>query len=486
MDCDRTPNCAAGTVRASCGTPDALAMSTLSRRSFLAASAAVAAGPSLGATAASGDVDIAIVGAGAAGIAAARKIAAAGRRFALIEAADRIGGRCITDTSTFGVPFDRGAHWIHMPDINPVTKLAPQTGLDIYPAPPGQKMRILRRYAREGEMEDFLAAQVRANRAIAEAARGKTDMSCAAALPKDLGDWRATVEFVLGPFGCGKDLRTVSAMDFARSAERDVDAFCRQGYGALIAKLGAGLAVQLSAPVTRIDLGVRGGVEIETAGGRIAARGVIVTVSTGVLAANKIRFTPDLPRRQVEAVNSLGLGSYDHVVLELPGNPLGFDRDDLVFEKSDGPRTAAVLANVSGSSLVVVDVGGKFGRDLAAQGADAMTAFALDWLGGLYGTDLRKAVKRTFATQWNNEPWVLGAFSAAAPGGQPARRTLMEPVRDRLWFAGEAVHETLWGTVGGAWESGERAADAALRRLGFVAEPREPAPERPSPRRRRR
>ena len=104
-----------------------------------------------------------------------------------------------------------------------------------------------------------------------------------------------------------------------------------------------------------------------------------------------------------------------------------------------------------------------------------MTAFALDWLGELFGADLRKAVKRTSATQWNDEPWVLGAVAAAAPGGQPARRTLMEPVRDRLWFAGEAVHETLWGTVGGAWESGERAADAALKRLGFVAEPRAPA-----------
>src|ERR1700733_11990649 len=138
-------------------------MSSLSRRSFLAASAAVAAGPSLGATGSLGDVDIAIVGAGAAGIAAARKIAAAGRRFALIEATDRIGGRCITDTTTFGVPFDRGAHWIHMPDINPVAKLASQAGLDIYPAPPGQRVRIGRRYAREGELEEYLAGLVRAN-----------------------------------------------------------------------------------------------------------------------------------------------------------------------------------------------------------------------------------------------------------------------------------------------------------------------------------
>ena len=449
-------------------------MSILSRRSFLAASAAVAAGPSLAATASLGDVDIAIVGAGAAGIAAARRIGAAKRRCVLLEASDRVGGRCITDTRPFGVPWDRGAHWIHTPDINPVAKLAGQTGLDIYPAPPGQKIRIGRRYAREGEMEDFLAALVRTNRAIAEAAR-KAEISCVQALPKDLFDWRQTIEFVLGPFGCSKDLAEVSAMDMARSVDRDSDAFCRQGFGALIARLADGQPVQLAAPATRIDLTSRGGVEIETARGRVTARGVIVTASTGVLAAGKIKFTPDLPKRQLDAVNNLRLGSYDRVALELPSNPLGLERDDLLFEKAQGSRTAAVLANVSGSPIVTVDVGGKFGRELAAKGEAAMTAFALDWLGELFGADLRKAVKRTSATQWNDEPWVLGAVAAAAPGGQPARRTLMEPVRDRLWFAGEAAHETLWGTLGGAWESGERAADAALKRLGFVVEPRAPA-----------
>jgi monoamine oxidase len=451
-------------------------MPTMSRRSFLAASAAAAAGPSFAATTWLGEVDIAIVGAGAAGIAAARRIAAAKGRFVVIEAADRIGGRCVTDTRTFGVPVDRGAHWIHMPDINPLAKLAAKTGLDVYPAPPGQKMRIGRRYAREGEMEDFFAAVVRASRAIGEAARGKTDMGCAQALPKDLGDWRATVEFVLGPYGCAKDLSDVSAMDFAHSAERDIDAFCRQGFGALLAKLAEGLPIERSAPVTQLDLTNHGGVGIETARGRLFARAVIVTVSNGVLAANAIKFIPDLPKRQLDAINGLSLGSYDRVVLELPDNPLGLDGDDLVFEKADGTRTAAILANVAGSPLVMVDVAGKFGRGLAAEGEAAMTDFALGWLADLFGTDLRKAVRRTSATQWNKEPWARGAFSAAAPGGQPARRTLMEPVRDRLWFAGEAAHERLWGTVGGAWESGERAADAALKKLGLVATPSESRP----------
>jgi monoamine oxidase len=456
-------------------------MTLLSRRSFLAAAAASAAHPAVAAV--RGEADIIVVGAGVAGIAAARRIAAANRRVVVIEAADRIGGRCFTDTKTFGIPFDRGAHWLHTPDTNPVAKLAAAAKVDVYAAPPGQKVRIGRRNAREGELEDFLASLVRANRAIGEAAR-KGDVPCARALPKDLLDWRSTVEFMLGPYTCAKDLSDVSAVDFARLSDRDSEAFCRQGVGSLIARLAERIPIELSAPVTRIDLSNRSGVEVVTARGRLTARAVIVTASTGVLAANKIKFDPDLPKRQVDAINGLKLGSYDHIALELPGNPLGLQRDDLVFEKSENARTGAILANMGGSALCLVAVGGGFGRELSAQGEAAMVAFAQDWLVRLYGDDVKKAVKRTSATQWNDDPWVLGAFSAAAPGAQGARRVLMEPLRDRLWFAGEAVHETLWGTVGGAWASGERAAEAAMKRLGYIAEPRE-EPRRPPTRRRR-
>jgi len=193
---------------------------------------------------------------------------------------------------------------------------------------------------------------------------------------------------------------------------------------------------------------------------------------------------PELPRRHLDAIEKLQLGSYDHVALELPGNPLGLQRDEMVFEKADSVRTAAILANISGTTLCTVEVAGKFGRDLAAAGESAMVAFALEWLAGLYGADIRKAVKLTSATQWNHEPWVLGAFSAAAPGGQWARAALAEPVRDRIFFAGEATHETLWGTVGGAWASGERAAEAVLKKLGPIGDAPEPRWPPPSPRRR--
>ena len=162
----------------------------------------------------------------------------------------------------------------------------------------------------------------------------------------------------------------------------------------------------------------------------------------------------------------MSLGSYDHIALELDGNPLGLESDDLVFEKSNDTHTAAILANVSGTQLCIVDVAGAFGRDLSAQGEAAMVDFASEWLAGLYGAELKKAIGRTQVTRWNHDPFTLGAWSAAVPGSQFARRQFLDPIADGVWYAGEAAHETLWGTVSGAWETGERAADAVLRRLG--------------------
>lgn len=453
-----------------------------SRRTFLAgAAAALTAKSAFGQGAVPGgaaaDVDVIIVGAGAAGIAAARRLSAAGRSFTLVEATSRVGGRCFTDTRSFSVPFDRGAHWILSPDINPLTKLAPRTGLDIYQAPSGQRVRIGERNAREGELEDYLSAIVRTNRAIGEAVRGKADMDCVRALPKDLGDWQATVEFTLGPYATGRDLREISAQDFSKSAERDIAAFCRQGYGALLAKLAEGIPVEMDSPITAVDTSRGARVEATTARGTIAARYMICTASVGVLASERIKFDKGLPKRQQDALVALKLGSLDHIALDLPGNPLGLQRDDLVFEKASGPRTAALLANVSGTSLSVIEVGGKFGRELMAQGDMASVDFAVQWLAGLFGNNVKGAVQRTQATRWNNEQWVMGAMSTASPGGQWARAALREPMRERVYFAGEATHDSLWGTVGGAWESGERAADQVLRRLSGLPEPPPPKPE---------
>jgi monoamine oxidase len=441
---------------------------TFSRRDFLAASVATMAFPAAGRTAVTAlprDSEIVVVGAGAAGIAAARRVLAANRKVVVIEASNRIGGRCWTDTQTFGVPFDRGARWLYTQLANPVARLARSVGMDVYAAPQAQKIRIGRRNARAGETEDFLATLVRTNRALGDPTR-KADLSAQDAMPKDTGEWARTLEFNLGPAMASKDLKELSSLDLSRLEPRDAGAFCRQGLGALVEKLAEPVPVVLGTPVTRIVWGGRE-LAVETATGRIGTRAVIVTASTNVLVSGKLRFAPDLPKRHLDAAGKLSLGSYDHIALELPNNPLGLQRDDLVMEKSESGRTGLLLANAGGSPLCVVDVGGSFGRDLSNQGEPAMVAFAVEWLTKLYGSDVKSAVKRTAVTRWNTHPFTLGAISAAVPGAQGSRKVLGEPLGS-LFLAGEATHETLWGTVGGAWESGERAAEAALRRIGAL------------------
>jgi monoamine oxidase len=261
-------------------------------------------------------------------------------------------------------------------------------------------------------------------------------------------------------------LKDLSVVDKARAQDRNTPIACRQGLGTLIAKLGEQLPVSLATPVSRIAWSNRD-VTVETSAGRIVARAAILTVSSNVLASGNIKFAPELPKRTVDAADKLSLGSYDRIVLQLPGNPLGLSRDDVLIEQSNSTRTAMLYANIGGSSLCSIDVAGSFGRDLSAQGEAAMRGFALEWFTKLFGSDAAAAVKKVSATRWNAEPFVQGAMSAAAPGGQGSRRMLTEPIGP-VFLAGDAIHETLWGTVDGAWDSGERAADAALRRIGGV------------------
>jgi monoamine oxidase len=459
----------------------------MTRRDFLSASAGLAVTPVLGGRVFGAplprEADIVVIGAGAAGIAAARRIMAANRKVIVVEAASQIGGRCQTDISTFDVPFDRGARWMHNPETNPMIKLARAAGLEVMTAPSGQKIRIGRRNARPGETEEFLAALVRANRAIDDASR-KGDVACASVLPKDLGDWAGTAEFVLGANFAGKDLKDVSVVDKARAQDRNTAIACRQGLGTLIAKLGEPIPLSLSTPAKRISWSKRD-VTVETPAGKIVARAAVITVSSNVLVAGNLKFDPDIPKRTLDAAAKLSLGSYDRIALQISGNPLGLSRDDILVEQSNSTRTALLYANMGGSSLCTIDVAGSFGRDLSAQGEQAMAAFAVEWLTKLFGSDVAAAVKKSSATRWNASPHVLGAMSVAAPGGQASRKILTDPI-GCMYLAGEATHETLWGTIDGAWESGERAAEAALRRIGALkdAEPIEAPARAPKQRRR--
>ena len=301
----------------------------------------------------------------------------------LLEAPTQSAAAASPIRATFGVPYDRGAHWIYMPDINPVAKLARAAGLDIYPAPPGQRVRIGRRYAREGEMEEFLAGLVRANRAIADAAR-KGDVACAQALPKDLGDWRPTIEFVLGPYRLRQGPARGLGGRFRRVARRDIDAFCRQGFGALLAKLAAGLPVQLSTPATRIDWSGRTASRSKPPQGpdRGARRDRHRVDQRARLRQDQVHAraaAPHARRREQAQARQLR----PHRARTAGQSARAAARRTGVREVARAPRTAAIFANVSGTPICMVEVGGSFGRELSAKGEAAMVAFALDWLADL-------------------------------------------------------------------------------------------------------
>ena len=442
----------------------ALPMTSVTRRGAIAGLVSTVSCPAIAGLQLQPDFDVLVVGAGAAGIAAGRRLAGSGRTFAVLEASDRRGGRCYTDTRTFNQPYDKGAYSIHLPEQSALTKLAVKNRIELYPDPENQQIRIFGRRGFERDLERLYSDRVRCYSAIAEAAAGKDDVSCAEALPKDLGEWRPTMEFILGPCRFGADLKDFSAKEYAGSIYRNAALLCRQGVGFLMERLAVGLPIKFFSPVTVVDWGDRS-VALQTSRGALTARAAIMTPSTAVLASGKIKFKPNLPAPYATAFEKLKLGNYDHVAIEFDGNPLGLEPNEVVFEKANDSRTAALFANVHGTRLSILLIGGKTGAELAEKGESAMNDFALEWISRVFGSIPKKAVLRTHATSWSKQPWALGAFSSAYPGAQDARRLLSEPVNNLVWFAGEAVNQTMWGTVGGAWQDGERAADAVIERL---------------------
>ncbi len=407
------------------------------------------------------EVDVIIIGAGPAGIAAARRIAASGHSYALLEASARPGGRVVTDTALFGVPFDLGAHWIHMPRLHPLSKLGRKAGFDIYRGPADMRLFIGHAEGSDADYRAFEAALGRTEKAIVRAGEAGRDVPASQAAPKP-SPWNATAALLLGPLSCGKELGAVSTLDYARSEEEGVDEFCREGFGTLIAALAAPLAIHFLTPATAIDLRQRHPA-VETPRGVLKGRAVICTVPPSLMADGRVRVRPGLPARYEAAMAHLSLGAYDHIAFQLSGNPLDLGRDEFAcFRTDDSRHGCAILGRIGGTDLHSVEVGGSLARELAAR-EGAAEAFARAVVAEHCGSEAAERMGPVHATRWTEEPWAGGAFSCAEPGSAHLRGVLTHPVADALIFAGEHTHESLWGTVGGAWLSGERAARQALR-----------------------
>jgi monoamine oxidase len=416
---------------------------TISRRAALALLAAAPA------CAASSDPDVVIIGAGAAGIAAARTLATLHASFVMIEARDRIGGRAFTESRSLGAPFDHGAASMHSADRNPLTALAAAEGISV--VPDDAPADLLYAGATRVPIEPAAAAFARLE-ALADAGQ-----AALARRPRSSDPAVRAAEAWFGPLEHGVEIDALSASDVAGLIETGDERLSPLGFGTLIARLGAGLQVQLSTPATLIDWS-RSGVSVTTPAGVIRARAAIITVPTGVLAAGAIRFSPALPLATQGAIEALRPGLLNKVGLSFaPGALEAKPFTDLTHVDAAGAVTAALLRPFA-TDTAVCFAGANLARALETDGPLAAIAYHLDRLVDVFGTKLRTAVRGSVATAWGGDPFAAGAYSAVRPGSPDARAMLAAPVGDRLVFAGEATGGA-WATqVPGAWLSGEAAA----------------------------
>jgi monoamine oxidase len=212
---------------------------------------------------------------------------------------------------------------------------------------------------------------------------------------------------------------------------------------------------------------------------------VIVTASTGVLGSGRIRFTPGLPQPVADAIGKLSLGTHERAIFELPGNPYRFNADERVVFKTKDARAAMFTMRLGGSDVAYADFGGELARELWKAGGGAIADHIAKALAAHFGGGTQPEIGRVEVTRWSAEPFVLGGASAAAPGAGASRRLLLQPVHERLFLAGEAAHETMWGTIAGAALSGERAAAQAIAYLANADKPAPTASREPVRKRRR-
>ncbi len=410
------------------------------------------------------DVDVIVVGAGAAGLAASRRLLAAGCRIATIEARGRIGGRIWTEPDCHGLPFDHGASFIHAEHINPWTTIARRLRVATEIDPRRRLLLVGTRPASEAELADLMAARAQALDQVIAAAQGGRAVSIAEAV-QSTGPWAAQAQVALGPWLLGAENDVADAAEFANSVSGR-DRLVGIGYGKLVAAYGRGLPVKLDTAVQQIDY--RGpGVVVETTAGRLRGRLAIVTLPVGVLAAEWVRFEPALPLDKQRAIEALPMGLLAKIALCFEGDPFGRGDTFYLHRQTTDQRAALYLMRPCGQDLVLAFVGGDLARELEQAGEAAAGTFVLDPLLEIFGHKLKTRLRGVRQTRWGIDPFALGSYAVARPGGAAMRTVLARPVADRLLFAGEACAADGWAaTAAGAHRSGKRAACQALALLG--------------------
>jgi monoamine oxidase len=411
------------------------------------------------------DTDVVVVGAGAAGLAAATRLQAAGVPFVLIEAKHRAGGRAFTDIASFGVPFDHGCHWLHSASLNPFVAIADRLGVR-YERHAIARRRLFLAGREADEVTRDAASQAVADAFAATASAGSAGQDVAMSDVVDGGaPWNRIVTHWTGLMSSVAPA-DLSTLDFSRYRDTVENWAVVDGFGSLVVANAANVPVTLGVRATAIDWS-GSGVMVDTDAGAIRSRAAIVTVSTTVLGRGGIRFTPALPADLQEAFSACALGHAEKIAFRFD-RPLG-----------DVPPTASVvtiepqeadrlpinfIVNEFGRPLAVGYIGGDFAEEIGRAGAAAMIDFARAALVDAFGSSVVKRIVAAKTTAWSADRDIGGAYSNALPGRGALRDRLPVPVGDRIRFAGEAVAGEFFSTAHGAHLSGLAAADWAIGR----------------------
>jgi monoamine oxidase len=403
-----------------------------------------------------------VVGAGAAGLAAARTALELGLTTVVLEAKDRIGGRAWTDMESLGVPWERGANWLHNAEGNFFTRYADAHGF-AYEAMATPARRL---WADGWAAADLLGArddyEAQAFQAVHAAGAAGRDVAAAEVIPPH-PRYRA----IFAPWfaaRAGAEPERTSTLDYARADASGSNRRLERGFGTLLAHYGRSVPVRLMTPVTTIRWGGKD-VRVDTPHGGLRARTVIVTLSTSVLAAGRIRFDPALPSARLEALAGVPSGAANKVALAFARNV--FDRAAPFFLRFADERFAPFVFEMRpfGRDLAIGHLGGRWARELETAGAQAMIELAEEALVHAFGADLRRHLRAAASTAWCGDPDVMGGYSCALPGKAHLRPLLKEPLGERVFFAGEACSLDHYGTVHGAWATGVAAAHDVARQL---------------------
>ena len=407
------------------------------------------------------DTEVVIIGGGAAGIAAARRIVDAQLGCLLLEARSRLGGRAWTSTEHSAFPIDLGCGWLHSADRNPWRDAAEAQRRSIDKTPPPWMRPSAPIGFPLSEQLAFLKAQQEFHHRLDSLSEEQPDVASASFLePRE--QWNALINAV-STYVSGAELDRVSARDFGRYADSGVNWRVVEGYGTVIATHGHGLPVTLGCPVRLIDHRGRR-LKVETTNGPIVADAAIVTVPSAILAEETMRFIPPLAKK-TEAAAGLPLGLADKLFLSL-AQPEEFDKDSRLFGRVDRSETGVYHVRPFGRPQIEGYFGGRLAADLEAGGVAAFADFAIRELVGLLGTHFANRVRPVKLHPWGVDPFSRGSYSYALPGKADCRTELAATVDDRLFFAGEACSQNDFSTAHGAYLTGIAAAERLIAARG--------------------